>query len=184
MRANSKEKIKYQGQFLQVSEVSINNYTWEKAYFPDSVVVIPFVDVNTLLFVEERRPHETNESRIKLVTGHKQAHELPTVCANRELMEEAGFGAKTLKEFHTYESSGTLNSRVHFIAAKDMFRHKIPNPDGEDSILNTIYVPIDELEDKLMKQEIPWSLSALALFKVIYLHKRNQLENLFKELHI
>ncbi|MCO4754136.1 MAG: NUDIX hydrolase, partial [Bacteriovoracaceae bacterium] len=153
MRRNQ-DKIAYSGRFVQVKESIIDGYKWEKVFLPDSLVVFPIDSQNRIVMIEEKRPHETTPSRLKFVTGHLEPNENTLLSANREMMEEIGFSANKLVEFYKHESSGTLNSNFHFVAARDLEPKKIPNPDGEDSILNVIHVPILEIESMLHEHRL------------------------------
>ncbi len=88
---NFPEKIAYSGKFVQVKESIIDGHTWEKAYFPDSLVVFPITQDNEIIMIEERRPHEKSSVRLKFVTGHIHEEDADVLMtANREMMEEDG----------------------------------------------------------------------------------------------
>lgn len=173
-------KIAYSGSFVQVKESVIDGHTWEQAYFPDSLVVFPVTENNEIIMIEEKRPHEKTPSRLKFVTGHIH-HEDDDVLAtaNREMMEEIGLSANRLAEFMKHESSGTINSNFHYIIAKDLEPKKIPNPDGEETILAIHRVPIDQLEELVYSEKLPWTISTLGLFKILHYFRKGGLEKLF-----
>ncbi len=160
------EEVKYKGNFIKVCEKQINNQTWEMVYLPDSLVVIPITDNDEIIFIVEKRPHESPNTRLKLVTGHIDKGESPIETANRELQEEAGFKADSLQELMLHRSTGTINSHFYYFLAKDLSPSKLPNPDGEDSILEVKKIPINEVKRMLFNDELPWNLSTLGLFKV------------------
>ena len=164
------ENIVYNGNFIKIAEFTQENYTWEKAYLPDSLVVIAITRDKEILFIEERRPHEDNPIRLKLVTGHIDKGESVIECANRELQEEAGFKANVLKEILVNRSSGTINSNFHFILATELEVSKLPNPDGEATIVSVKKIKINKVRDMLKSGELNWSLSTLGLFKVFDLY--------------
>jgi len=144
---------------------------WEKVYLPHSLVVIALTKENEILFIEEKRPHEKNPTRLKLITGHIDEGETVLECANRELQEEAGFKAHKLTEILAHESTGTVNSNFHYILAEDLEPSKIPNPDGEDSIVQVLKIKYSEVEKMLYENRLDWNLSSLGLFKVFNLLK-------------
>lgn len=160
------EEIKYKGKFIQVSEKKIDQYTWEKVYLPDSLVVIPITKDNEIIFILEKRPHETPNQRLKLVTGHIDKGESPKETANRELQEEAGFKSNDLTELMVHRSTGTINSNFYYFLAQNLEVSKIPNPDGEDSIIAVKKIKISEVKKMLSENKLEWTLSTLGLFKL------------------
>lgn len=158
------EEIKYQGKFLKLTEHTIDNYVWEKIYLPSSLVVFAINEKNEILLIKELRPHEVKPVRLKLVTGHIDPGEEVLECANRELQEEAGIGAKKLEVFHLHESSGTLNSRFYFVLATDLYPSKLPNPDGEHTILEKNFYPLKNVKEMLYQGEVPWTLASIGFF--------------------
>lgn len=172
-------KVTYSGRFVQVKETTIDGYVWEQAYFPDSLVVFPFDDNGELIMIEERRPHENKPIRLKFVTGHIHPGEGVLDTANRELMEEVGLEAGKLSEFMKHESSGTINTKFHYVIAKNLSPNKIPNPDGEDTIVSVLTKSLKEIERMIYMDELEWNVSTLGVFKILNAHKSGRLEDLF-----
>jgi ADP-ribose pyrophosphatase len=160
------EEIKYNGKFIKVSEKKIDQYTWEKVYLPDSLVVIPLTENNEIIFIVELRPHETPNKRLKLVTGHIEKGESPLETANRELQEEAGYKSYNLSEIMVHRSTGTITSNFYYFFARDLEESKIANPDGEHTILEVKKFKLEEVKAMLKSGEMDWNLSTLGLFKV------------------
>lgn len=179
---NYPEKITYSGRFVQVKESLIDGHIWEKAYFPDSLVVFPITEDNEIIMIEERRPHENVEIRLKFVTGHIHEDDGDVLTtANREMMEEIGLQAKELHEFKKLESSGTINSNFHYVIARGLSPNKIPNPDGEDTIVAIHRTPIMKLKAMLFEEKLPWSVSTLGLIKILNaFEKDSSLDELFR----
>jgi ADP-ribose pyrophosphatase len=160
------EELKYNGKYIQVKELTIENHVWEKVYLPDSLVVIPITDNNEMIFIVEKRPHEIPNQRLKMVTGHIDLGESPINCANRELQEEAGFKANKLEELMVHHSNGTVNSNFYYFLATGLEISKLPNPDGEETILEVKKIKIEKVKEMLSSGELQWTLSTLGLFKV------------------
>ena len=161
------EKTVYKGNFIEVRELEVGGYTWEKAYFPDSLVIFPITKDNEIIMVEEHRPHEDSKVIQKFVTGHIDKNESPLECANRELQEEAGFKANKLTEILVHRSKGTINSNFHYILAEELEESKLPNPDGEDTIVAVKKIKLEKIKIMLENEQIPWTLPVLGLFKVL-----------------
>ncbi|MCT4641738.1 MAG: NUDIX hydrolase [Bacteriovoracaceae bacterium] len=160
------ENIKYQGNYIKVTELEKDGQTWEKAYFPNSMVVFPITEDNQIYMVKERRPHEKEEIRLKFITGHIDKGESPIDCAFREMQEEAGIKAQNLEQILVHSSSGTINSNFYYILATDISPSKLPNPDGENTIVEVIKMPLIELKNKIYNEEFKWTLACLGLFRI------------------
>lgn len=167
------EKTVYSGNYIQVKELNIDNYTWEKGYFPDSLVVFPVTDNDEIIMIQEKRPHEgKNKVRLKFVTGHIEPNEDPAECANREMQEEIGFKANNIQEVLVHKSRGTINSDFYYFIAKDLEESKIPNPDGEDTIVGIKRIHIEKIMQMLEDGELDWTLSTLGLLKFLNQRKK------------
>lgn len=161
------EKTVYKGRFIEVREQEIDSYTWEKVYLPDSLVIFPVTKDNEMIMIEERRPHEETKVRLKFVTGHIEQNESPAQCANRELQEEAGYKAHNIEEILIHRSRGTVNSNFYFFLAKNLEVSKLPNPDGEETIVAVKKFKMEKIKEMLESGELPWTLATLGLFKVL-----------------
>lgn len=161
------EKEIYKGQFLKVTEEKIENNIWERVYLPDGVIIYPINSEGKIVYVREKRPHENPPERIKPVSGiYENDKGSPHENAQRELQEEIGFKANHLENFMTIKTTGTSNSIQYFFLAKDLVPSKLPNPDGEDTIVELVEFTLDELLEKYMKDEIRWSMSTLGFLRL------------------
>lgn len=156
----------YNGKFIKVSEEHINGLVWEKAHFRGGVVVYPFQADGKLLLIKEFRPHENPNLRIKAITGIFEPHLSALENACKEMQEEIGYNAKKVEQILHLQSTGTINSFQHFIAAWELYPQKIPNPDGEETIQEILPVKFSEVMRKVRNMEIPWGMTTLGLFKL------------------
>ncbi|MBY0515577.1 MAG: NUDIX hydrolase [Bacteriovoracaceae bacterium] len=145
----------------------IGEIIWERAYLPGGLVIFPVTSEGKILLIRERRPHENPPVRLKPVSGMLDAGESPLECAQRELQEEIGFKATSMKEFWTYKTSGTVNSVTHFFLATGLIPSKLPNPDGEDVIEEIIAFTPDEVAAKVASEEMRWGVSVMGWFKLL-----------------
>ena len=169
------ENFKYEGKYIKVSEIQIGEHTWEKAYLPSGVIIFPFNHKGELMIIRERRPHEKYPHRLKFISGHLEQGEDVLETANRELQEEVGFKASKLEIFHEHHSTGTINNSLYFVVAMELTASKLPNPDGEETIMETLYFDLNTLKEMLLTDQIPFTFPALGVFK---------LENLLKNKHL
>lgn len=169
------EKFKYIGNFIRVSELEIDNHIWEKVYLSNGVVIFPFNNDGQLLIIKEKRPHEKAGERLKFISGHLEDGESVLETANRELQEEVGLKASHLEVFHEHHSNGTINNSLYFVLAKNLIESKLPNPDGEDTIMEKHFIDLEKLKEMLLTNKIPFSFSALGLFRLDHLIKNHRI---------
>jgi ADP-ribose pyrophosphatase len=167
------EKEVYKGQIIRVTEEKIGHITWERAYVPDGVIIFPITEQGKILLIEEKRPHENPNIRVKAVSGILEHNKgSAEENAQRELQEEIGYKASKLELLMTLKGTGTINSTQHFFIARGLTPSKIPNPDGEDVILDVKPFTPNELMDALMEDRIRWSITTLGIFRLIEHLKR------------
>lgn len=162
------EKEVYKGNIVQVTEEKIGNVNWERVYVPNGVIVFPIDHEGRILLIEERRPHENPPVRIKPVSGILESDKgSPLENAQREMQEEIGLKALDMEFLWTMKGTGTINHEQHFFIARNLVPSKLPNPDGEESIMGIVPFTPDELFQKLMKDELKWSMSTLGVFRLL-----------------
>jgi ADP-ribose pyrophosphatase len=162
------EKEVYRGKIVRVTEELIGETTWERVYVPSGVIIFPITDDGKVILIEEKRPHETPNTRIKPVSGILEEDlGSPMENAQREMQEEIGLKATHLEHFWTLKGSGTINHVQHFFVARGLVPSKLPNPDGEDVILRTIGLTPDELRRMILEDELRWSMSTLGIFRLL-----------------
>jgi ADP-ribose pyrophosphatase len=168
------EKVVYQGNIIRVTEEIINGTTWERAYLPDGVIIFPITDQGKIILIEEKRPHENPNIRLKAVSGILE-HEkgTPEENAQRELQEEIGFKANNLQRLMVINGTGTVNSTQYFFIARNLVPSKLPNPDGDDTILDIKVFEPEELYEAIFKDRLKWSMTTLGLFKLLEELKRS-----------
>ncbi len=149
------ETTVWEGRFIKVTTETILGDVWERAYLPHGVIIYPVTDEGKILFIREKRPHETPNVRIKPVTGMREFHLSPAENAQKEMREEIGFKAQVLEEFWTYQVSGTTNATTHYFLAKGLTPDPLPNPDG-DIIEAILPLTPEEVDAKIASEEIRW----------------------------
>ena len=158
----------YKGQIIRVTEEKIGDITWERAYFPHGVVVFPITHDGKIILIEEKRPHEKPPVRVKAVSGILEHHKgSPAENAQREMQEEIGYRAGILEPLMHITGSGTINHEQHFFIARELIHSKLPNPDGEDTILGLKEFTVSELKKAIFNDELKWSISTLGMLRLI-----------------
>jgi ADP-ribose pyrophosphatase len=95
-----------------------------------SVVVLPRLRDGRVLLVRQFR-YPAGRMLWELTAGCIEPGETPRQAARRELREETGYRARTLKPlFKFFSSPGFLDERMHLIEASDLTCHQAqPEPD-------------------------------------------------------
>jgi len=164
------EREVYKGQIVKVTEEKIDEIVWERVYLPNGVIVFPINDQGQILMVEEKRPHEDPPYRIKPVSGILEPEKgSPEENAQREMQEEIGFKAGSMENFWNMKASGTVNNLQYFFLARNLTPFKLPNPDGEETIMSIKAYDPEVLMNMYLKDEIRWSMSTLGFFR-LYQH--------------
>jgi ADP-ribose pyrophosphatase len=125
----------YSGRILNVQKKTIklqsgNTTCREIINHPGSVAIIPFIDKETVILIEQYR--STIEKVIlEIPAGTIEPKETPKNCARRELLEETGYQARNLRKLLTsYTTPGYSNEQMHFYLATDLtFKGERPEED-------------------------------------------------------
>jgi ADP-ribose pyrophosphatase len=91
---------------------------------PGAVVILPFLDVDTVLLIRNLRI-SIGQYLLELPAGTLNKGEPPMNAAGRELIEETGYLAKRLLPIGSFFASpGILTERLHAFAAFDLEQRK------------------------------------------------------------
>ena len=150
-----------------MTEELIEGAVWERVYLNDGVQIFPINEKGEIYLIEEKRPHERYPTRLKFVTGlMDQSDEDPLITANREMQEEIGFRADHLELLNHRISSGTLNNNFYQVIATKLHVSKLPNPDGEDTIVSIKAYSVEEILKLIEQTKLPWDMGALAILRI------------------
>ncbi len=98
-----------------------------------SVVVLPHLSDGRVLLVRQFR-YPTRKWLWELVAGSIEPSETPVEAARRELLEEAGYRARSVRAlFNFYPSPGFLSERMHLVEARGLTRAKA-QPEADECI--------------------------------------------------
>ena len=162
------EKVVYNGNIIKVTEEKIGEIVWERAHLPDGVIIFPITDDGKIILIQEKRPHENPPVRIKPVSGILEHNKgSPEENAQREMQEEIGLKASKMELLWALKGSGTITHDQYFFKAQGLVPSKLPNPDGEETIMGMIEYTPQELLQTLLRDEIKWSMSTLGIFRLL-----------------
>lgn len=128
----------------------------------NSVVMVPLVDDDTLLLVREYAVG-VEDYVLRLPQGMINAGESATQAADRELMEEVGYGAKKLQRLGCLNlAPNWLPFSAEVILAKGLYPSSLPGDEPES--LEVIRWPVADISKLIKSGAITEASSLAALF--------------------
>lgn len=96
-----------------------------------AVMVVALLDAEHAVLVEEYCGG-TDDYQLSLPKGLVEPGEDVLVAANRELKEEAGFGAERLEPIAELSlSPGYMSQSIHVVLARDLYEERLPGDEPE-----------------------------------------------------
>jgi ADP-ribose pyrophosphatase len=132
-------------------------------YHIGSVILIPIDSQGMVYFVRQYR-HAAGLDMLELPAGTLEPDEAPAQAAARELREETGMAAETLKEIGSfYLAPGYSTEKMHVFLATGL--HPSPLPPDEDEFLSLEKIPYPQAlaQAKQSQMEDAKTLAALLL---------------------
>ena len=127
-----------------------------------AVVVVPMLDAETVLLVREYAAG-FHRYELGLVKGRIDAGETPLQAADRELKEEAGYGAHSLEVLRELTLAPTYMSHsAHLVVARDLYPQRLPGDEPEP--LEVIPWRLDALHELILREDFSEGRSIAALF--------------------
>ena len=127
-----------------------------------AVVVVPMLDADTVLLVREYAAG-VHRYELGLVKGRIDTGETPLHAANRELQEEAGYGARTLDELRVLTlSPGYMSQQTHLVLARDLYPQRLPGDEPEE--LEVVPWKLSNLHELVLREDCSEGRSIAALF--------------------
>lgn len=127
-----------------------------------AVAVVPMLDAETVLLVREYAAG-VHRYELGLVKGRIDAGETPLEAANRELMEEAGYGARDLVVLRSLTLAPTYMSHAtHLVLARDLYPKRLPGDEPE--ALELVPWRLADIGELILREEFSEGRSVAALF--------------------
>lgn len=129
---------------------------------PGAVIVVPMLDADTVLLVREYAAG-VHRYELGLVKGRIDAGETPLQAANRELQEEAGYGARSLQVLRSISlAPGYMSHQTHLVLARELYRQRLPGDEPEE--LDVLPWRLDALDELILQEDFSEGRSIAALF--------------------
>ncbi|GAA0854937.1 ADP compounds hydrolase NudE [Aliiglaciecola litoralis] len=136
-----------------------------------AVMIVPFINPETFLLIREYAAG-THSYQIGFPKGLIDPGETPLQAADRELKEEAGYGAKSLTEIHKVSMAPTFfDAQMNIILADGLYPCRLEGDEPEP--LEVIEWSIHNIDALLARDDFIEARCIAALFLVQkHLHKQ------------
>jgi len=132
-----------------------------------SVVILPVDEFNNIFLVEQYR-HAIKEYTLEAPAGGINQNESPLDAAHRELEEETGYHANSLKSIGTFWSSpGYCNERLHAFIGQSLT--PIQSCQEIDETITLKKIPIEKISTMVSKNEIKDS-KTISIITLVLMH--------------
>jgi len=127
-----------------------------------AVVVVPMLDEETVLLVREYAAG-VHRYELGLVKGRIDPGETPAQAADRELKEEAGYGARQVDVLRSITLAPTyMSHQTWLVVARGLYPEKLPGDEPEE--LEVVPWKLAELDQLMLRDDFSEGRSLAALF--------------------
>jgi len=173
------EKTIYSGRIfdLKVHELETTSGRRIKREFVDHPGAVAIIALNRgkMLFVRQYR-YSVKEWLLEVPAGTLEEGESPAECAKRELEEETGYKAGSVREiFRAYVAPGYSSELIRFFLAEELLEG--PSSPEEDEITQVIWIDLPNALKMLSSGEIR---DLKTISAVLWVSKREEAESWFK----
>ena len=160
-----------QSRLFQIEELDLRFANGNQARFErlktvaaGAVLVVPMLDADTVLMIREYAAG-VHDYELYLPKGLMEPGEDVEQAANREIMEEVGFGARQLHQLGALSvAPGYLTHKTHVVLAQDLYPKRLPGDEPED--IEVVPWKLTELGGLLSRGDCTEARSIAALFMV------------------
>jgi ADP-ribose diphosphatase len=129
-----------------------------------AVLIIPMLDRDTVLLIREYAAG-VDRYELALPKGRLEAGETLLEAANREIMEETGYGAQRLTFIRSLTvAPGYLSHTTHIVLAEDLYPRREPGDEPEE--IEVVPWKLNQLSELLACEDCTEARSIAALFIV------------------
>lgn len=137
--------------------------TYEMIKHPGAALIIPFLGKDKIIMLRQLRP-VINSYIYELPAGTLDKNELPKSCAKREIVEETGYSAKSIKRLGMiYPVPGYSTEKIFIYKAVGL--KKVDRLTEEDEVIETVIFTKKDIKKFFRQGKIvdAKTLSALAM---------------------
>ena len=127
-----------------------------------AVMIVPVLEDGNMVLIREYAAG-THSYQLGFPKGLIDPGESPIEAANRELQEEAGYGARDLIELHKVSMAPTFfNASMTIVVARDLYPSQLPGDEPEP--LEVVKWPLSQAEALLAREDFIEARCIAALF--------------------
>lgn len=127
-----------------------------------AVLVVPMLDSQTVLLIREYAAG-VQRYELALPKGRIENNEDPLDAANREIMEEVGYAARSLSHLARLSiAPGYLNHETQIVLAEDLYENRQEGDEPEE--IEVIPWKLSNLDELIQQPECTEARSIAALF--------------------
>jgi len=129
-----------------------------------AVLVVPMLDADTVLLIREYAAG-VHRYELALPKGRVEADEAMHAAANRELMEEIGYGARRLRTMTRMTlAPGYFSHVTDVILAEELYPQRMPGDEPEP--IDIVPWSLSRLDELLLRDDCTEARSIAALYMV------------------
>jgi ADP-ribose diphosphatase len=129
-----------------------------------AVLIVPMLDDDTVMLIREYAAG-VHRYELALPKGRIEVDEPLLDAANREIMEEVGYGAHSLRHLSSLTvAPGYLSHETHIVLAEDLYEERHPGDEPEE--IEVVLWSLSQLPELLTHDECTEARSIAALFMV------------------
>ncbi len=127
-----------------------------------AVLIVPVLADATLLLIREYAAG-THRYELGFPKGLVETGEDLLEAANREIMEEVGYGARTLSHLTSMTiAPGYIGHTTHIVLAEDLYEKRLPGDEPEE--IEVVPWPLEDLPGLLGREDFTEARSIASLF--------------------
>src|SRR5690606_4936753 len=127
-----------------------------------AVAVVPMLDDDTVLLIREYAAG-VHRYELGLVKGRIDAGETSLQAADRELKEEAGYGARSLLDLRSLTLAPTyMSHQTSLVLARELYPERLPGDEPEPP--EVVPWRMDKLHELILREDFSEGRSIAALF--------------------
>jgi ADP-ribose diphosphatase len=173
------KKLVARTKVFEIESVHLQFSNGQERYFErlqgrgrEAVMIVPLLDEETILLVREYGVG-LEDYYLGFPKGTVDGKEDILAAANRELMEETGYGANHLTFMKSLSSAPAYTTRkMKMVLARDLFKKRLPGDEPED--IEVIPWKLKDIELLISRNDFHEARSIAALYMVLNLLKSNE----------
>lgn len=127
-----------------------------------AVIVVPVTDDGQVVLVREYAAG-IHAYELGLPKGRLEPDETPEAGADRELREEAGYGARNVRAIGSLTlAPGYMSHRTQVMLARDLFEARLPGDEPEE--IEVVHWPLKKIAELTRRQDVSEGRTIAALY--------------------